>query len=170
LPPAQYRYLHPPPALARTNKRPASITKTITLKHGLNSTDFVLFTGDAQAGIGAHPGDLAASRPATQLVLTIRPVNQPASLPDHLALDGNAYQFDMTGKPGGRPATLRHKIGLVLVWPRFPVAVYVYRAHRWQLACDSRTWQTQNNIVICHTSVLGVFALVHHAPTRGRMT
>jgi hypothetical protein len=163
IPSAPYRFLHPPPALKRGNQQPASARRSYALKKGRTVAGFALFTTDTQAGLGAHPGAFSAGRPATQVATSIRPVEPPAApLPAHLQLDGNAYRISVTARPGHAAVAVRQQLGIILRWPYAPHAVYVYTGGHWRLVCDAKHWQMQANFVICHTRLLGVFAVGHH--------
>jgi hypothetical protein len=162
LPTRAFRYLHPPPALARTNKPPASLSRSLPLKKGKVATDFVEFTGDTQAGLGGSPGQLVAGRPATTIRLTIKAVNPPGRFPDHLQLDGNAYSFTLLGEPGNRPVSVHRTLSLAIRWPHFPKAIMQYRAGAWHQVCGPNTWQiSPPNLTICQVSSVGIFAPVH---------
>ncbi len=160
-PPKPYNYLNPPSALRKTNHPPTSGSRSAPLVNGRSSTGFVLFTGDTQAGVGAHPGAFVASLSARSVALTIRPTELPKSLPEGLLLDGNAYLFRAIAEPGRRPVSVRQQLGLVLRWPHPPLAIYMYAGSRWHAICDARSWQLSSDLVICHPSALGVFAAVH---------
>jgi hypothetical protein len=161
LPSQPYHYLHPPAAVARTNKPPASVSRTYTLTKGRIPSDFVLFTHDTQAGLGAHPGDIIAPTPAKSVTISIRPVSPPGRMPDHRLLDGNAYNVRVLGEPGNRAVRLHHTVSLALRWPHSPSAILRYSGGRWVPVCSRPHWVVSPpNLVICQVSALGTFAAV----------
>lgn len=156
-----YRYLHPPPALARTNKKPLSGERLVRVVKGRNTDEITHFTRDGQAGIGVHSGTLAVGSGVKQIDLSIRPVNLPAPLPHGYQLDGNAYEVSATGRPGKTPAKLLKRVGMIFRWALLPHAMLVYSAKRWRLVCDvtSKDWQIDSLVVACQSPILGTFVL-----------
>jgi hypothetical protein len=160
VPPHPYRYLHPPPALAKGNKQPTGVEKLLPAAKGRSVGDFTHFTADGQAGLGGHSGVFRVPVKARYVDLRIQPVNPPAPLPRQYSLDGNAYAMSATARPGGQAAGVTQKLGLIFRWAQLPHAILVYANHRWRVLCDvtSKDWQIDSLVVVCHTSTLGVFA------------
>jgi hypothetical protein len=160
-PPRPYNYLHPPPALARSNHRPDSVRRVVSASGGKSTPSVVLFTHDGQAGLGAKAHAFLVDRSSTSVLITIDPINTPGHLPSPLSADGNAYRFAAVGLPDKKPAKTVGQMGMVLRWPRTPYAIYTYQAGRWKLLCDSRNWQISPGLLVCNISSLGVFLAVH---------
>ncbi len=161
LPTQPYHYLHPSPALARGNHAPSSIARSFPLKKGSLATDFVLFTHDSQAGMGANSGDLQARAPAASISLSIHAVNPPGQLPKNMVLDGNAYNFAFGAHPGNGTVLFRRSLSLALRWPHGPSAVLVYSAKKWREVCGPNHWQiSPPNIVVCQVKSAGTYAVV----------
>jgi hypothetical protein len=117
------------------------------------------FTNDGQAGLIVTPGALTAPPSVNHVTVQIRPVEAPLGLPPNLAIDGNAYTFDVRGEPGqvalhlarsagsrsagGRSSTgSRSSTHVTFRWTIFPEGIYVYRANHWQQLCSlaQSTW------------------------------
>ena len=157
-----YNYLHPPAALAKTNHRPLSGKHSIPAKNGATTVSATMFTGDGQAGLGAHKGAFVVDKKATSVLITITPVNTPGRLPTGYTPDGNAYRFTAQGIPGKKTARTTQVMGMVLRWPRTPFAIYQYAGGKWTRLCDSSTWQISQGLVVCNIRSLGTFVQVHH--------
>jgi hypothetical protein len=160
VPPHPYHYLHPPPALARSNKPPTGVNQLLPAANGRSVGGFTHFTADGQAGLGGHSGVFSVPAKAKYVDLRIRPVNPPVPLPRQYSLDGNAYETSATASPGGQAARVNQKLGLVLRWAQLPHAILVYTGHHWRVLCDvtSPDWQIDALVVVCHTTTLGTFA------------
>lgn len=172
LPSQPYHYLHPPPALAGTNKPPQSGTFTI----GVSSahTDYLsAFTLDGQAGISAPEDAFSVAPSATTLQVSVQPLDTPPGLPDGLAADGNAYRIVARGQPGNLPARVVKPVDLTLRWAISPAAVYLYRggaepapgSSRWRLLCTAAHAIITPSTVTCTTTALGTFLAVTRAPS-----
>lgn len=163
LPQMPYHFLHPPPSLVHTNKKPTSGAKTVALNRRHASTQFVLFTRDGQAGIGAHAGAFTAPSPATSIRAVIRPVDTPKGLPHGVKVYGNAYDISVVGQPGNKPAKLVQPLGLAFRWPQVhpknPNALYAYTGKRWQRVCDNKSLQISPGYAFCNVSTLGIMVV-----------
>ena len=115
LPPLPYRYLHPPAALAGTNKPPSALRRVLPVTRGVVQPAF-LFTPDGQAGIGFDAGALRPGSGAHSVLIEIRPLESPPGLPAPLAIDGNAYSFSARAQPGKRPVQVVKPFSLTLRW------------------------------------------------------
>jgi hypothetical protein len=160
LPPRPYHYLHPPSALARSNRKPVAGDQTVKLNKHHQTPGFVLFTGDGQAGLGTRTGAFSLGAPAKSARVHIAPVQTPPHLPKNLQVDGNAYTVAVTGKPGGHAAKQPLRVNLVLRWPRLPSLLYRYSGKRWSVICTPSQWTLSTGIIICPVSSLGTFVMV----------
>jgi hypothetical protein len=168
LPQAPYRYLHPPHALARTNKKPNAGAKTVALNRHHRSIQFVLFTGDGQAGIGAHTGAFNAPSPARSIRVVVRPVDTPHGLPRSVAVYGNAYSISAVGQPGNKPVKVLQPLGLAFRWPplrdRHPNALYAYSGKHWRRICGHNSLQVSPGYAFCNVSTLGTMVVAADPP------
>jgi hypothetical protein len=160
LPPYPYRYLHPPSGLAYKNKPPVKQIRVIPADFLRALTRLSVFTNDRQAGVSGGKGTLALDHSATAAVIRITPVDPPSGLPSNLTLDGNAYQFSITGDPGGHPARLLRPVHITLRWPHEPTGLYVYRSGSWRRLCLASRHQVAPGTTVCPATSLGIFAAV----------
>lgn len=168
LPQAPYRYLHPPHALSRTNKKPNAGAKTVALNRHHTSAQFVLFTGDGQAGIGAHAGAFSAPLPAKSIRIVVRPVETPHGLPRGVSVYGNAYSISAVVQPGNKPAKILQPLGLAFRWPQLhgkhPNALYAYSAKHWHRVCGQNSLQFSPGYAFCNVSILGIMVVAADPP------
>ena len=160
LPPKPYRYLHPPPALARGNQLPQSGERVDRVVRGHSVTGYT-FTKDGQAGILYGDRAFAVPPSATGVRITVRPVETAPGLPQPLAADGNAYEVRATVQPGGSPARLARPVVLVVRWPRLPTAIYRYVGGQWRRLCYSDQATITPSTFSCPTRALGTFVAAH---------
>ena len=114
-PPQPYQWVTPPPQLAQYS-HPASDMGTMPLS--AHSPPFNLNTADAQASVIFPPDGVLAMAGQTKAQIAIKPLD-PAKVappPAGLAYDGNAYDFEGTYLPSGKPVQLPTlKCGLTIV-------------------------------------------------------
>jgi hypothetical protein len=155
VPPAPYRWVHPPAELARDNVPPTGGTGQI----GLNPTgsgSASILTDDAQAGV-IFPHDAVAPRPrATSATVTLTPVDPTtiAPPPPGYAFDGNGYRAQAT-YPDGRPVVLRRPVTPVLRYPRHATVLLRWSSGRWTML-DTKRVQAALQIFAA-SEQLGVF-------------
>jgi hypothetical protein len=159
LPPLPYRYLNPPPALAKNNQLPFSGRRVLPTAY-MRASSWVTFTDDGQAGLSGPRNAFAAASGTSAVDITIKPVQAPAGLPSNLAADGNAYSITATAIPSGKPASAQRKLKVTLRWPHIPTAIYVYRGGKWSQLCFSDQAQLTPSTVSCPATALGTFLAV----------
>lgn len=102
-----YRWVNPPTDLKHANKKPTSATGTITLA-SLRENGANLNTDDGQTSAIFPPGGIVPVAGQTGVKVVIRPLD-PAKVappPAGFDYDGNAYSFEATYVPSGKPATI----------------------------------------------------------------
>jgi hypothetical protein len=164
LPPLPYRYLHPPPALAQGNQPPVPLIHVIPSDYLKALTVVTVFTPDSQAGVTGPRGSFRLVSGSTSLVLRIRPVEIPPGLPQQVAADGNAYEFEAQSQPSGRPATLARGAKLetgwpaiILKYPHIPIAMYRWDGRAWSQICYENLAVVTSSTIACDTRQLGIF-------------
>jgi len=161
-PPAPYRWVRPPAALASTNERPSPGAGEIGLSP-TGSASASILTDDAQAGI-IFPHDSVAPRPgATSARVTITPVDPQtiAPPPAGLVFDGNGYRVEATYSTGG-PLVLRRPVTPVLRYPRHATALLRSAGGGWT-ALDAKRVPAALQIFAA-SDQLGVFVAAGPAP------
>jgi hypothetical protein len=162
LPPLPYRYLHPPPALAKNNKRPLDGVGSFPTRNGV-SPQLKLFTRDGLTGVVARPGSLRVAT-GKRIRITIRPVNAPSGLPGIYVVDGNAYTVMLQAEPDNGPVTTVRPFNLVFRWPHIPTAIYMYRGS-WKRVCYSDQGTLSGFTLSCHARSSGLYAAAAPPPT-----
>jgi hypothetical protein len=161
VPPAPYRWVHPPAALARDNQPPTGGSGQI----GLNPTgsgSASILTDDAQAGV-IFPHDVVAPRPGiTSATVTLTPVdpNTVAAPPAGYVFDGNGYRVGAT-YPNGRPVVLRGSVTPVLRYPRHATVLLRWNDGKWTML-DTKRVQAALQIFAA-SDQLGVFVAARPA-------
>jgi hypothetical protein len=155
VPPAPYRWVHPPAALARDNQQPTGGSGQI----GLNPTgsgSASILTDDAQAGI-IFPHDAVAPQPGvTSATVTLTPVDPDtvAPPPPGYAFDGNGYRVE-AAYSNGRPIALRRPVTPVLRYPRHATVLLRWSGGKWNML-DTKRVQAALQIFAA-SDQLGVF-------------
>jgi hypothetical protein len=164
-PPAPYRWVHPPPELARDNQAPTGGTGQI----GLNPTgsgSASILTDDAQAGV-IFPHDTVAPRTGvTAAVVRITPVD-PATVappPAGLVFDGNGYRVEAAYQSDG-PIVLRRPVTPVLRYPRHATVLLRWSNGTWT-PLDTKRVQAALQIFAA-SDRLGVFVAARPAAAAG---
>ena len=100
-PPPAYRYLNPPSGVPHTNKRPTSGRIVMSASDVQSGGAFVNTQEPTapQARLTFDPGALALPAGTKQVILTIRPVPPPSTLPTG-GIDGNVYRYAATTSSG----------------------------------------------------------------------
>jgi hypothetical protein len=160
-PPAPYRWVHPPPEVARDNQPPTGGAGQIGLNPTGSGSASVL-TDDAQAGV-IFPHDAVAPKAGvTTAVVRIAPVD-PAAVappPPGLVFDGNGYRVEATYQNDG-PITLRRSVTPVLRYPRHATVLLRWSDGAWT-ALDTKRVQAALQIFAA-SDRLGVFAAARQA-------
>jgi len=160
-PPAPYRWVHPPPELARDNQQPSGGTGQI----GLNPTgsgSASILTDDAQAGVIFAHDAVAPKAGVTTALVRITPVD-PATVappPHGLVFDGNGYRFDATYQNDG-PIDLRRPVTPVLRYPRHATVLLRWNNGSWTIL-DTKRVQAALQIFAA-SDRLGVFVAARPA-------
>ena len=162
-PPPPYRWVSPPPNLAKSNQPPTSGTTTIGLTDG-SSDAAGAFTDDGQITVSFNPGTFTDSTGQTGVLVQITPlVPQPAS-PAGVIADGNVYSMKATFVPNGKPATELHTpVLLDMRYPSHkPDAIYRVDGKNWT-PLDNSTVQELLLTIDARSTQLGTFAAAHQA-------
>jgi len=162
-PPPPYRWVSPPPSLAKSNQPPTGGTTTIGLTDG-SSDAAGAFTDDGQITVSFNPGTFTDSTGQTGVLVQITPlVPQPAS-PAGVIADGNVYSMKATFVPNGKPATVLHTpVLLDMRYPSHkPDAIYRVEGRSWT-PLDNSTVQELLLTIDARTNQLGTFAAAHQA-------
>jgi hypothetical protein len=162
LPPEAYNFLHPPPSLAATNLPPLAGDFTLRASHG-TSRSGTGTTGDFQAGLDARSGAFRTSPHAGGVRIQIRAVKPPGHLPAGVSLDGNAYRYEATERPGGGAPTLVGRALAIFEWPYPPSGLYGYAKGAWHRVCSYRQALITSSTLICPVKFLGVFIVTMQA-------
>jgi hypothetical protein len=130
-PPAPYRWVQPPPELARDNQAPSGGSGEIGL-NAFGSGSASILTDDAQAGV-IFPHDAVAPKPgATAAVVRVTPVD-PATVappPRGLVFDGNGYRVEAAYRGDG-PVVLHRPVTPVLRYPRHATVLLRWSGGAW---------------------------------------
>ncbi len=160
-PPAPYRWVHPPPELARDNQQPSGGSGQIGLNPSGSGSASIL-TDDAQAGV-IFPHDAVAPRPGvTAAIVRLTPVD-PATVappPPGFVFDGNGYGVEATYQ-NGRPLELRRPVTPVLRYPRHATVLLRWNNGAWT-ALDTKRVQAALQIFAA-SERLGVFVAARPA-------
>ena len=162
-PPPPYRWVSPPPNLAKSNQPPTGGTTTIGLTDG-SSDAAGAFTDDGQITVSFNPGTFTDSTGQTGVQVQITPlVPQPAS-PSGVIADGNVYSMKATFVPGGKPAIVLHTpVLLDMRYPSHkPDAIYRVEGKNWT-PLDNSTVQELLLTIDARSTQLGTFAAAHQA-------
>ena len=160
-PPAPYRWVHPPPDLARDNQPPTGGAGQIGLNPTGSGSASVL-TDDAQAGV-IFPHDAVAPKAGvTTAVVRITPVDPAAvaPLPPGFVFDGNGYRVDAAYQNDG-PIALRRSVTPVLRYPRHATVLLRWSDGAWT-ALDTKRVQAALQIFAA-SDRLGVFVAARQA-------
>jgi hypothetical protein len=140
-PPAPYRWVSPPPALAAGNLPPAAGSFSVGLAAD-GSAAGVFSTPELQATLILEKGAIAPAAGSTGVRLTIVPVD-PGSLappPRGVTIAGNAYRFQLAYRPNGDPVV--RFAGPARVELTYPATAGTYRHRTLQLVVGTTSWRT----------------------------
>jgi len=115
-PPAPYHWVHPPPALAANNERPAPGSGVVTF-NAQGSAPASIPTGDEQAVIVIPKGAFPALPGQPSITVRIDPLDAATVAPSPgsgLAYDGNAYRITAAYTNSHVPAPLIGPVNIVL--------------------------------------------------------
>ncbi|MFL5797011.1 MAG: hypothetical protein ACJ77A_03640 [Actinomycetota bacterium] len=138
-PPPPYRWVSPPPSLARGNQRPDAGDFSIAFTKGKLEAG-VFSTNDQQATVVMSLGAIQPKGSASSVHLTVQPVD-PASVgaaPSGFSILGNLYRVQAAYEPGGEPVTRFTKHPLVVLV--YPPLVTRGLARTVMFSPDGRTW------------------------------
>jgi hypothetical protein len=142
-PPVPYRWVKPPPDLASSNKKPASLRVSVKLT-STGSQLGAFATSDGQLNLVLGEGAVPASQGQTSVAVAIDPVD-PATLgpaPPGLLLAGNAYRIQASYRPSGaRVDTLGGRSSVGLIYPLLSTAVADPSGHLVLASADGQSWQ-----------------------------
>jgi hypothetical protein len=140
-PPTPYRWVHPPPGLAASNKPPAA--GRFPLKLTATGSELSAFsTPDGQVNLVLSQGAVPTSPGQTGVLVTVQPLD-PARLaaPSGLLVAGNAYRIQAAYRPSGR--TVRAFGGdssVGLVYPLLSAPIGNPAGHLLLASADGRSW------------------------------
>lgn len=112
---APYRWVHPPPELARDNQPPEPGTGEVPFgPEGLSPLSVT--TGDGQATVIFGEKTVAAQAGASAVMVRLVPLDPAtmAAAPSGLRFDSNAYRIDVSYASTGKPVVLRAPATVVL--------------------------------------------------------
>jgi hypothetical protein len=140
--PQPYRWVNPPPSLAKGNERPNSGEFSIAFTKGKLEAG-VFSTNDQQATVVMSLGAIPHEASATSVHLTVQPLD-PASAgapPRGFSILGNVYRMHAVYDPGGQAVTRFTKRPLVvLIYP----ALITHGLNRTILySPDGKSWTRQ---------------------------
>jgi hypothetical protein len=142
-PPTPYRWVHPPPDLAATNKPPASTRFALQLT-AQGSRLGAFSTSDGQVNLVLSQGAVPARPGQTGVEVAVDPVD-PATLgrpPSGLIVAGNAYRIQASYRPSGRKVqALGGQSSVGLAYPLLATAVADPAGHVVLSSADGRTWE-----------------------------
>lgn len=168
-PPPPYRWVKPPPALAKANQQPLPGRATLKMQAAGSNSGFVS-TKDGQltliVGVATFPRD--ANRSA--VLVTIQP-EDPARLgrlPSGLAAAGNAYLIRAEYQPGGPQLHGASKAMTVsMIYPALATNGVTPPHHTILSSSDGRSWKTYRTndtpagqVAEAETTALGYFVVV----------
>ncbi len=132
-PAPEYHWVEPPAYFSPGNRAPTGLTATIPVRDGVSTTRG-LTTPDGQVVLTLGRGAIEAPRGDQRIRLRVEPRVGPASLPDGLRANGNAYRITMTAEPSGTVITTLARPGtLVLQVPELSTGLFQRLGHtRWQ--------------------------------------
>lgn len=162
-PPPPYRWVSPPPNLAKGNQPPTGGTTTIGLTDG-SSDAAGAFTDDGQITVSFNPGTFTDSTGQTGVQVQITPLVPQPSPPPGVIADGNVYSMKATFVPSGKPATVLHTpVLLDMRYPSHkPDAIYRVEGKNWT-PLDNSTVQELLLTIDARATQLGTFAAAHQA-------
>jgi hypothetical protein len=160
-PPAPYRWVHPPPSLARDNQQPSGGSGQIGLNPSGSGSASIL-TDDAQAGI-IFPHDAVAPKPGVTTAVVRITVVDPDTVappPPGFVFDGNGYRVEATYQNDGT-VDLRRPVTPVLRYPRHATVLLRWNSGAWT-ALDTKRIQAALQIFAA-SDRLGVFVAARPA-------
>jgi hypothetical protein len=139
-PPVPYAWVSPPPALASTNKTPASGDFTVEMGTK-GSRPNTLSTADAQVTLILPAGSFAASPGATTVEVKVEPLDPasvaPVSGPE--TSQGNLYRITATYLPSNNPVRSFAKPLEAVI--EYPVTPNVHStSHLLEYSADGKSW------------------------------
>jgi hypothetical protein len=134
-PPQPYRWVKPPPEVARDNQPPTPAEREIPLGEG-GSPPTNATTDDGQAIAALEAGAIPANPPDTALKLTLTPVDSGTlgPLPPELRAVSNAYRVSLAYQPSQTPVTQLAKPGTVALTASTA-------GDRFLFSADGASWQ-----------------------------
>jgi hypothetical protein len=140
-PPAPYRWVKPPPALAPSNLKPASGRFTVQLDPQAGSEPMVLTTTDAQVSLVLARGTIPPRPGFSRAAVTVTPLApRQTAVSKTFSIAGNVVRIHAAYAPGGPPVdTVRAGGQLVLFYP--PALDNLHHDHAILYSRDGVGWQ-----------------------------
>lgn len=157
LPP--YRWLHPPPELARDNQAPEPGQATLPLTAG--SPPGSVTTGDGQASVIFDENTVAPARGESTVQVNIIPVD-PAAVaapPAGTRFDGNAYTIDARYITSGQRVRLRAPATIVLRYATGAIQMVRATGSGWT-GLQTLNYPGSLQLVVAKSEMFGTFAPV----------
>lgn len=157
LPP--YRWVHPPPALARDNQAPEPGDATLPLAAG--SAPGSVTTGDGQASVIFEENTVAPASGESAMRVTVVPVDPAAgaAAPQGTRFDGNAYTFDARYITSGQRVRLRTSVTIVLRYATGATQMVRATGQGWT-AIQSLNYPGSLQLLVSKSEMFGTFATV----------
>lgn len=154
---APYRWVRPPPELARDNQPPEPGTGDIPFgPEGLSPLSVT--TGDGQAAVIFSEKTVARRAGEAAVRVTLVPLDPAAmaAAPAGLRFDSNAYRIDASYIPSGAPARLSARATVVLRYATGATGIVRFSGSAWAALATKRFDAAQ--IITADTQALGLFA------------
>lgn len=152
-----YRWVHPPPVLARDNQPPEPGTGDVPFgPEGLSPLSVT--TGDGQTAVIFNEKTVAPREGEAAVRVTITPLD-PATVappPAGLRFDSNVYRIDSSYMPSGAPVRLHAPATVVLRYATGANEVVRFSGTGWTPLTSKRYDAAQ--LVTADTRELGIFA------------
>ncbi len=159
-PPPPYRWVYPPPELAKDNQVPDLGTRTIPVT-STGSPPTSVSTGDGQAGVDFPEGGIASARGAAAVEVRIVPLDPDTvgGAPPGLRFDSNAYRVEVRYTGSGAPAKLRAPASIVLRYATGATGMVRAEGSAW-IPLPTTRYGGFLQLVVANTQQVGIFAAV----------
>jgi hypothetical protein len=157
LPP--YRWVHPPPELARDNQAPEPGDATLPLTAG--SAPGSVTTGDGQASVIFEENTVAPATGESAVRVSIAPMDPAAvaAAPKGTRFDGNAYTIDVRYLSSGQRVRLRAPATIVLRYATGATQMVRATGTGWS-ALQTLNYPGSLQLVVAKTQMFGIFTSV----------
>lgn len=159
-PPPPYRWVHPPPELAKDNQAPEAGARTIPVPPA-GAPAASVSTGDGQAGVDFPQGVIAPERGERAVEVGIIPLdpNTVGGAPPGFRFDGNAYRVEVRHAGSRTPAGLRGPVSIALRYATGATAMVRAEGATWT-ALPTTRYGGFLQLLVTHTQQAGIFVAV----------